>query len=705
MGLFNGTDLSSVFSHRIETQVTDSTNVQIDYHVGELSTVLQDLDTSIQLLVLDASGSRVFEKTYTAPEFAGSGFPSIPGFPNLSVGNATVSRIPDESGFYLSVVRSDSDLLGGGQMPKNNYFLLNLDNTGSIRWSKSFTLNTGIGFTNTSSSVADSGFLYRIGGIEEDGFVSNLIKFTSAGELEFAQRIGGILMVGVALSDAPGNLPFTGVLTDPESESDESDFAMLTVNATTGAIESQIGIDQRVADFGAISVETGNKFFGTLFSSDNPQSESFVSTVFRFDSDFSNPVAYDYGTESQSGFLAVNDADDLVYTIFDEPTGSVGAFSLDGDLVPAQPACEDFTSVTLNTFDPQLTTSAVSVSPADVTVTVQDTTSTLNATTLPLEMLMLATEPCVTGTGEVIVTSQPVDQSVAPGEEVTFSVTATGADPISYQWKKDGVDIVGATESSYLIASVELTDAGDYTVVISNANGDVLSNSAMLTVSSVTGPSIAVQPLSQVVALGKNVSISVIATGSGTITYQWFKDNVAIDGAIGSTLNLSNVMESDLANYYVVVSSGDDSVTSSVAAITEAIDGENALFALYLASLNVPEELSGFGDDADKDGFANGIEYLMGSDANDPASIPEILPSTVMVDGQEYFAINFPRNPLVTDLSVNAEFSSSIEFEAPTTGVEVSSEMGEGGMQRVTQRSSDTVGSKKRIFGRFRGGD
>ncbi len=78
---------------------------------------------------------------------------------------------------------------------------------------------------------------------------------------------------------------------------------------------------------------------------------------------------------------------------------------------------------------------------------------------------------------------QPVDVTVTEGGPVTLSVAATGSGPVTYQWKKDGVDITGATNSSYYIPATKSTDGGSYTVVVSNSGGSVSSRTAHLTVS------------------------------------------------------------------------------------------------------------------------------------------------------------------------------------------------------------------------------
>jgi hypothetical protein len=100
---------------------------------------------------------------------------------------------------------------------------------------------------------------------------------------------------------------------------------------------------------------------------------------------------------------------------------------------------------------------------------------------------------------------------------VTFAVTAIGQGPLSYQWKKGGVNIAGATSATYYIANPQAGDAGSYTVVVTNAFGSTTSNAATLTVH--VAPTIATHPVSQAVnSPGQDVTFSVAASGSVPLT-------------------------------------------------------------------------------------------------------------------------------------------------------------------------------------------
>jgi glucose/arabinose dehydrogenase len=81
-----------------------------------------------------------------------------------------------------------------------------------------------------------------------------------------------------------------------------------------------------------------------------------------------------------------------------------------------------------------------------------------------------------------VITNQPVSQTVNVGQSVTFSVTATGTAPLSYQWQRNNANISGATSASYTLANVQAGDAGTYRAIVSNASGSATSNNATLTV-------------------------------------------------------------------------------------------------------------------------------------------------------------------------------------------------------------------------------
>jgi hypothetical protein len=165
------------------------------------------------------------------------------------------------------------------------------------------------------------------------------------------------------------------------------------------------------------------------------------------------------------------------------------------------------------------------------------------------------------------ITVQPVaSQSQCVGTPATFTVTATGTG-LSYQWRKNGTNIGGAISNSYTIASLAVSDAATYDVVVSGTcTPAVTSSGSVLTVNS--PPAITVQPVTQSVCQGSGVTFTVTATGTG-LSYQWRKNGTNIGGAISSSYSILSTGASDAANYDVVVSGTcAPAATSSVAALT-----------------------------------------------------------------------------------------------------------------------------------------
>ena len=86
------------------------------------------------------------------------------------------------------------------------------------------------------------------------------------------------------------------------------------------------------------------------------------------------------------------------------------------------------------------------------------------------------------GGSDLTILSQPTSQTVLAGKTISFSVVATGAEPLAYQWSTDGSAIDGAAASALELADVSADDAGDYVVTVSNAAGSVESDTARLEV-------------------------------------------------------------------------------------------------------------------------------------------------------------------------------------------------------------------------------
>jgi hypothetical protein len=196
-------------------------------------------------------------------------------------------------------------------------------------------------------------------------------------------------------------------------------------------------------------------------------------------------------------------------------------------------------------------------------VVVSNAAGNTPSTTVTLTVSAAAVAPTIT--------TQPVSQTVTAGQAATFSVTATGTAPLTYQWKKNAVNISGATSASYTTPATATTDSGStFQVVVSNAAGNSPSATATLTVNAAAvAPTITAQPSDQSVTAGQTATFSVIATGTAPLTYQWKQNGAAIAGATSSSYTTPATTTADSGStFQVIVSNTAGNTPSNLATLT-----------------------------------------------------------------------------------------------------------------------------------------
>ena len=169
------------------------------------------------------------------------------------------------------------------------------------------------------------------------------------------------------------------------------------------------------------------------------------------------------------------------------------------------------------------------------------------------------------------ITAQPSSATITAGQTATFSVTATGTAPLTYQWQKNAVAISGATSASYTTAAETTADNGaQFTVTVSNSVGNVTSNAATLTVNAApVAPSITTQPSSVTITTGQTATFSVTATGTAPLSYQWKKNGTSISGATSTSYTTPAETTADNgAQFTVVITNSAGNVTSNAATLT-----------------------------------------------------------------------------------------------------------------------------------------
>ena len=172
-----------------------------------------------------------------------------------------------------------------------------------------------------------------------------------------------------------------------------------------------------------------------------------------------------------------------------------------------------------------------------------------------------------------VVTLQPADRTVTEPDQVIFSVRATGDPVLTYQWRRDGTNVPGATAWDYVLSPTDYaTDSGaQFDAVVSNDGGSVTSEVAVLTVEhEPVPPAITLHPSDVIVMEPDPAAFSVTATGDAPLFYQWWRDQESADGATNSTcvVDPTDAAADDGSQFLVVVSNQYGTVTSSVATLT-----------------------------------------------------------------------------------------------------------------------------------------
>jgi len=161
---------------------------------------------------------------------------------------------------------------------------------------------------------------------------------------------------------------------------------------------------------------------------------------------------------------------------------------------------------------------------------------------------------------------QPIGQTVNLGGNISFSVAASGLGPLTYQWFFNGSPIAGGTGATLAFQSIQLGNAGTYTVAVSNSSGTATSNQAVLFVTNpANGPVLVAQPVSQSISSGATVVFSVAAQPSPTTSYQWYQNGVTIAGATDSKLMIRTASATNAGQYNCVVSDSTGSSSSATA--------------------------------------------------------------------------------------------------------------------------------------------
>jgi hypothetical protein len=152
----------------------------------------------------------------------------------------------------------------------------------------------------------------------------------------------------------------------------------------------------------------------------------------------------------------------------------------------------------------------------------------------------------------VIVVS-PQGKTVATGSTVTLDVTATGTAPLVYQWLFNGLPLAGANSRILTLANIQTNNAGNYSVLVTNAVGSAISSEAVTAVK--VAPLITRQPSPTLdVLFNGPVQLSVDVSGDVPMTFQWYRNNSPLVGQNQISLDIASLQMSDQGTYKIMVS-------------------------------------------------------------------------------------------------------------------------------------------------------
>ena len=199
-------------------------------------------------------------------------------------------------------------------------------------------------------------------------------------------------------------------------------------------------------------------------------------------------------------------------------------------------------------------------------------TNNAGAITSSSVMLSVFVPPSITG--------QPQNQTIVQGGSGTLTVTAQGT-ALSYQWYLNNAPLDDAASAAYAVWDADATDAGSYSVVVSNAVGSVTSATAQLTV--LFPPQITSSPQSQTILQGNTAALAVAAQGTAPLAYQWSLNNAVVAGVSGSSYTIAKTQPSDVGTYTIVITNSAGSATSAAATLT-VVPSSTRLLSISVAS-------------------------------------------------------------------------------------------------------------------------
>jgi hypothetical protein len=189
---------------------------------------------------------------------------------------------------------------------------------------------------------------------------------------------------------------------------------------------------------------------------------------------------------------------------------------------------------------------------------------------------------------------QPAGVDVLVGSPFTLDLELRGTTPYAFQWFKDGIAVEGGETASLSVAAATANHAGTYHVVVTNSVGSVQSANAVVRVI----PHIVINqhPTNQSIVAGTSLTLTVEASSELPLSYQWFRDDVELEGQAGAVLQIPRVTNADGGSYHVVVMNSLEELISDIAEVTIVPDPDLARGRLSITTSAAGASLVGQGE-------------------------------------------------------------------------------------------------------------
>jgi uncharacterized delta-60 repeat protein len=302
--------------------------------------------------------------------------------------------------------------------------------------------------------------------------------------------------------------------------------------------------------------------------------------------------------------------------------------------------------------------------------------------------------------------------SVVEGESVELFVTAVGSEPLAYQWSKGGEALDEEINPTLALNSIVPSDAGEYTVAVSNSAGQMESD--VITVTVVQPASIVLQPEGGRASHGETVTLNVVAAGTEPISYQWYYGDELIEGATESTLLLADLEAADSGAYHVVVSNLAGTETSDTVTLT--VEKPYPLGRVEFKTARI---------EYNEGEVAYELEVIRSGKVQEPVTVQYKSVSGTAEEGEDFTAvsgeINFEKGgseatitvSLLDDALAEGSESFAIELTSEAEGIDLRGQIsvevvmiddeGSAGFDQLAFEVDESVGELVLVVNRFGG--